>query len=70
MLLDHFAQSSAVNGERSAGMMMRKFAVRFAAHHPGGDAVRRRFISVRSADAWRAVLDEFYAPGSPALAVS
>jgi hypothetical protein len=42
-------------------MMMRKFAIRFAAHHPKSDEVRRKFISVTSTAQWRAVLDEHYA---------
>jgi hypothetical protein len=46
--------------ELHTGKTMRKFAIRFAAHHPECDEVRRRFIAVRSLDDWRAVLDDFY----------
>lgn len=65
VLLEHFELSSAVNGERGAGLMMRKFGVRFAAHHPDSETVRKRFIAVKNLDEWRAVLDEHYA-GAPA----
>ncbi len=65
VLLEHFELSVAVNGERGAGLMMRKFGVRFAAHHPDSDTVRKRFIAVKTLDDWRAVLDDHYA-GEPA----
>jgi len=60
VLEEHFRLSVAINGERRAGMMMRKFGIRFATHHPRGEDVRRRFIDVASVEDWRAVLDEFY----------
>ncbi len=60
VLLEHFELSMAVNGENRASQLMRKFAIRFAAHHPAGDEVRRRFIAVRGIGDWRAVLDEHY----------
>jgi hypothetical protein len=40
--------------------MMRKFGIRFAAHHPRAEEVRRRFIAVDGLAAWEAVLAEFY----------
>jgi hypothetical protein len=46
--------------EAHTGKTMRKFAIRFAAHHPDGDAVRRRFIAVKCLDDWRGVLDDHY----------
>ena len=60
VLLDHFRLSVAVNGERSAGRMMRKFGIRFAHHHPDGETVRRRFIKVSTTAEWEAVLEEHY----------
>jgi hypothetical protein len=54
--------------EAHTGRTMRKFGIRFAAHHPRAEDVRRRFIAVTSLDDWRAVLDEFYPVGEPALA--
>lgn len=62
----HFALSVAVNGEQAAGRMMRKFGIRFSAHHPDAETVRRRFIAVSTIDDWMRVLDEHYA--APALA--
>lgn len=67
VLEDHFELALAVNTgmrdpEGHTGRTMRKFAIRFAAHHPHPDDVRRRFIEVTSLDQWRAVLDDWYQP--------
>lgn len=61
VLEEHFRLSVKVNGEGLASRLMRKFAIRFAAHHPDGEAVRREFISVDSIADWRAVLARHYA---------
>jgi hypothetical protein len=41
---------------------MRKFGIKFAAHHPTPDDVRKQFISVRSIEDWHRVLDAHYGP--------
>ncbi|MEC9373120.1 MAG: tRNA-dihydrouridine synthase family protein [Planctomycetota bacterium] len=66
VLLQHFQLSAAVNGERQASFLMRKFGIRFATHHPDGESVRLRMIAIKSLDDWRAVLDEHY--GEEAIA--
>jgi tRNA-dihydrouridine synthase len=68
VLEEHFRLALSVNhgmrkAEAHTGRTMRKFGIRFAAHHPRAEDVRRRFIAVTSLDDWRAVLDEFY--GAP-----
>ena len=60
VLEEHFRLSAAVNGERKASFLMRKFGIRFAEHHPDADPVRKRFIEVKSISDWRAVLDDLY----------
>jgi tRNA-dihydrouridine synthase B len=65
----HFRLALSVNArvrraEVYTGRVMRKFAIRFAEHHPEAERVRRRFIAVSSLEDWRAVLDEFYAGGA------
>lgn len=60
VLLEHFALSVAINGERAAGKLMRKFGIRFAAHHPRSEDVRQRMIAVSSVADWHAVVEEFY----------
>ena len=60
VLRDHFNLSVAVNGERGAGLLMRKFGVRFSAHHPDAETVRRRFIAVQTMQEWHAVLADHY----------
>lgn len=63
----HFDLALHVNkgmGQRRAeshtGKTMRKFAIRFAAHHPHGEEVRKQFIAVSSLEDWRSVLDSHY----------
>lgn len=60
VLEEHFRIAARLTGEHHASKQMRKFGIRFAAHHPRGDDVRRRFIAVASLEQWRAVLDEHY----------
>jgi tRNA-dihydrouridine synthase len=62
VLLEHFELSVAVNGEGLASRTMRKFGIRFAAHHPRAEEVRRRFIGVTSLGDWHAVLERYYGP--------
>ncbi len=64
-LEQHFRLSLAVTrrfrkGEEQTSKMMRKFAIRFSAHHPRGEDVRKRMIAVRNSKEWFGVLDEFY----------
>lgn len=59
-LAQHYKLSVAVNGDAYAALLMRKFAIRFAQHHPQGEEARLRFIKVKSIDDWRDVLDSLY----------
>ena len=54
------AEIARARAQMKAGLLMRKFGIRFAQHHPDGETVRRRFISVKSIEDWRNVLDAFY----------
>ncbi len=65
VLKDHFALSLAVtrrfrHGEDATSRNMRKFAIRFAQHHPRCEDVRKRFIAVSSTAEWMRVLEEWY----------
>ncbi len=60
VLREHFELSVGLHGEKKAGMMMRKFGIKFSHHHPQGDDVKDAFIKVKSLADWRAVLDAFY----------
>jgi len=65
VLREHFRLLLAVNsgmrhGEDATSKMMRKFGIRFAAHHPRADDVRKRFIGVRSTADWERVLEDLY----------
>ena len=70
VLREHFALAAALHGEHSAGRQMRKFAVRFAIHHPRSDAVRTRFIQCENTADWQRVLDEHYAIDAPGRDIS
>jgi tRNA-dihydrouridine synthase len=60
VLEEHFRLAVAVQGEKHASRTMRKFGIRFAAHHPRSEEVRLRFIAVEGLEGWRRVLDEHY----------
>ena len=64
VLEEHFLLSVSINGEDRAGKTMRKFGIRFAAHHPRGEEVRRKFNAVGSVADWLGVLEEFYSTPS------
>ncbi len=62
VLLRHFELAQGVHGEQKASLTMRKFGVRFAVHHPDCASVRHGLSRVRSAEAWRSVVDAHYPP--------
>ena len=66
VLLDHLSLATTLHGERSAGQRMRKFAIRFASHHPSSAQVKGEFIRCESLEAWHAVLDLHYGPAATA----
>lgn len=61
VLLEHFSLSAALHGENAAGKMMRKFGIKFAAHHPQAEEVKNEFIRVHTTADWRTVIDRWYA---------
>lgn len=68
VLEDHFALALAVNGksrkgEEFTGRSMRKFGIKFAAHHPRGEEVKKRMIGIKGQDDWRSIIDQFYTDG-------
>ncbi|MDX1565192.1 MAG: tRNA-dihydrouridine synthase [Phycisphaeraceae bacterium] len=60
VLLEHFQLSVACHGEKLAGRMMRKFGIKFSYHHPDPEAVKSRFIAVKTLEDWHDVLESFY----------
>jgi len=65
VLEQHFGLALSVNasmrnGELSTAKMMRKFGIRFAAHHPNPREVKKQMIAVETLDDWRGVLEEMY----------
>jgi hypothetical protein len=60
VLLEHFELSQRIHGERMASLMMRKFGIKFSAHHSSPDEVKEAFIKVKCMDDWHAVLENLY----------
>ncbi|MBS0190059.1 MAG: tRNA-dihydrouridine synthase family protein [Phycisphaerales bacterium] len=54
------ADGSPTWSERHAARLMRKFGVRFSAHHPRAEAVRLKMIAVKDMSDWNRVLCEDY----------
>lgn len=69
VLLEHFQLSRDLHGEKRAGMMMRKFGIKFSRHHPEGETVRQAFIKVKSLRDWESVLKTHYTGDGPGVAV-
>lgn len=72
VLEDHFELALRVNAnmrdpEHHTGKTMRKFAIRFAQHHPNGEEVRKRFIGVKGLEDWQSVLNDNYAQEPEAM---
>ncbi|MBL4591048.1 MAG: tRNA-dihydrouridine synthase family protein [Phycisphaerales bacterium] len=65
VLEQHFELALAVNQrtrdpELHTSKNMRKFGIKFAAHHPNSEEVKRAFIYVKSLEEWGKVLEEWY----------
>jgi tRNA-dihydrouridine synthase B len=57
---DHFAEIVRVYGEAHGCKVMRKFAIKYVAHHPRERDVRDAFVAVKTAEEFRAVLGRWY----------
>jgi tRNA-dihydrouridine synthase len=65
VLREHFDLLLAVNrtarhGEELSARQIRKFGIRFAAHHPRAEEVRRAMIAVESREEWERVVQRYY----------
>lgn len=56
----HFGLLCEHHGEELAGPLFRKFGVRYSELHPHHQEVKMAFLSVKSLNEWRAVLDQWY----------
>ncbi len=68
VLEQHFELLLAVNAktrdpEFNTARNMRKFGIRFAAHHPNADEVKQGFIYAKNFEDWRVVLERWYEIG-------
>jgi tRNA-dihydrouridine synthase B len=62
----HYALAVAQYGERKGTFVMRHFGISYGRMHPHPKRIRMAFVSVRTAEEWKAVLDEFYPAAGPA----
>ena len=60
VLLRHHHLSTVIHGDARASRMMRKFGIKFSAHHPEPDCVKAEFIRCSSSADWIAVLQRHY----------
>jgi len=60
----HYALAVEQYGERKAAFVMRHFGISYGRMHPHPKRIRMAFVAVRTAEEWRAVLDEHY-PSAP-----
>lgn len=60
VLMEHFRLSIALNGEHVGGRMMRKFAIKFARHHPDPESVKVAMCRVGTLVEWQEALSRFY----------
>jgi tRNA-dihydrouridine synthase len=70
VLLEHFRLSIALNGEQAGGRMMRKFAIKFARHHPRSDGVKEAMCRVSTLEEWKGALERFYPAAEGAASIS
>lgn len=68
VLEEHFTLLLAVNEntrdpEYLTARNMRKFGIRFAAHHPNALEVKKEFIHAKCLDDWRSALERWYESG-------
>ncbi len=57
----HYALAVDTYGDRKAAFVMRHFGISYGRMHPHAKRIRMAFVAVRTAEEWRAVLDEHYA---------
>lgn len=56
----HYDLAVANYGERKAAFVMRHFGISYGRMHPHAKRIRMAFVAVRTAEEWRAVMDEHY----------
>ncbi len=60
VLLEHYRLASMIHGDRVTSRHMRKFGIKFAAHHADARAVKAAFIACECASDWRDVIERMY----------
>ena len=61
---EHYRLTDQLYGDKGP-THMRKFGIKYSAHHPQHEAVREALAQVRTSEQWQAVLAEYYACDGP-----
>lgn len=69
VLEEHYRFAQVIHGDRVTGRQMRKFGIKFAAHHPWAAEVKRDFIACERAADWDAVFERHYGTEAEARAL-
>jgi nifR3 family TIM-barrel protein len=68
-LADHFGLARELYGDQRAAIPMRKFGIRYSAHHPQHADVRADFTQVRTVEDWQQLLTRWYQGDGPGAAL-
>ncbi len=60
VIAEHFDEIVRIYGERHGARLMRKFGIKYSAHHPLARRVRDAFVVVKNAEQVRDALDTWY----------
>ena len=67
VMREHFALCEATYGQQRAGVLMRKFGIKYAASHPEYEQVRAEMVKVMGRDDWERVLQHWYSVDAPGV---
>ncbi len=60
VISEHWYAAEALYGSKRTTMIMRKFLIRYAAHHPEGNSIKKRFITFHGSKEFESILSEYY----------
>jgi nifR3 family TIM-barrel protein len=63
----HYDLAAELYGEERVSMLMKKFGIKYAAHHPQYEQVRESFVQVRHRADWEQVLQNWYGIDGPGV---
>jgi nifR3 family TIM-barrel protein len=67
IIAEHYRLAESLYGPDRAGLLMRKFGLKYSILHPDFEAVRAAFVTAKSTFDWQAVIDRFYGEDRPGV---